>query len=145
VTTPRKLLVIDYNPDSGALLVRTLLRKFPRAVVQLVADAEAATSIVAHEKMAAVVAHRTNELNGVELIEYLRRLDPHVPILGVSGIDRRAALLAAGATDFMLYDEWLTVGTRVESLLTRPKPQTGPEPCNVGELPRVGAALPASA
>ena len=42
------------------------------------------------------------------------------PIVVVSGIDRTEEVLAAGATGFLSYDQWLLLGSRVRELL-KPK------------------------
>lgn len=66
-----------------------------------------------------VVSHRTHEFDGVSLIGELRRRNATVPILMMSGIDRRGAALAAGASAFLTYEEWLMVGNHVADLLTK--------------------------
>jgi hypothetical protein len=40
----------------------------------------------------------------------------------VSGIERTGPALAAGADGFMLYDEWLRIGTLVKEILDRGRP-----------------------
>jgi hypothetical protein len=40
----------------------------------------------------------------------------------VSGFDRSQVALAAGATAFLNYDEWLRIGTVVSDLLAPPPP-----------------------
>lgn len=42
---------------------------------------------------------------------------PDVPILKVSGIDRRAVAIAAGADRFLTSDEWLMVASVVAEML----------------------------
>jgi CheY-like chemotaxis protein len=117
VLEPQKFLVVDFNADSGLLLVRTLVRKFPAAAVQLCGDVSTVTNLVATEHFSAIVLHRTEELTGVELIQTIRALSKDVPIVAVSGIDRSEVSRAAGADAFLLYDEWLRVGTLVTELL----------------------------
>ena len=121
---PRKILVVDFNLDSGSLLVRSLLRKFPLARAELVGDVGTATTAVATEKFDVIVLHRTEDLSGAELIQTIRALDSDVPIVAVSGIDRTQESLAAGANAFLSYDEWLRIGTVVRELLTPPTPPT---------------------
>ena len=125
-------LVIDDNPDSRFLLVKTLLRKFPTAVLQECQSGESAVEFTRRESLSAIVVHRSTEMAGVALVRELRAVAPHIPIVMVSSIDRRAAAGAAGATAFLLYDEWLRIGTIVAELVgTSPGDSTPP----VGEKP----------
>lgn len=110
-------VVIDFHAESRYLLVKTLRRKFPQAVIHESDDAEKAIEIARAVNLAAIVTHRTYEMTGLELVARLRDADPQVPVIMVSGIDREAAALAAGATAFLNYDEWLRIGSVVESHL----------------------------
>ncbi len=112
-----RFLVIDGNSDSRFLLVKTLLRKFPSAIVEECHDADRAVQLAGRRSHDAIVTHRTVDLSGLELLASLRHASPTVPIVMVSSIDRRDAALAGGANDFLLYDEWLRVGTVVASLM----------------------------
>jgi CheY-like chemotaxis protein len=119
-----RFLVIDDNPDSRFLLVKTLLRKFSAAAVQECQDADTAVQIAAHEKVDAVIAHRAGEIDGLTLIRLLRRVNTTVPIIMVSGINRAQQALTAGATFFLNYDEWLRIGTVVAELIAPPTPKS---------------------
>lgn len=112
-----KLLVIDHNPDSGALLVRTLARKLSQHAVQLCEDSDGALRLIRSEAFDAIVLHRTLQQSAVELVKDIRQLNAAVPIIVVSGVDRSEEVLAAGATGFMRYDEWLNVGNVVMNAL----------------------------
>jgi CheY-like chemotaxis protein len=112
-------VVVDYHGESRFLLAKTLRRKFPDAVIHESEDAEKAVEIARAINLAAIVTHRTHELRGVELVRRLREADPQVPIVMVSGIDREAEALAAGASSFLNYDEWLRIGSVVEARLRR--------------------------
>lgn len=112
-----KFLVIDDNADSRFLLVKTLLRKFPSAVIQECQDAESAVELAQYEGLVAIITHRATEIVGLKLVPLLRAANPQVPIIMVSGIDRRADALAAGADAFLLYDEWLRLGTVVAEFI----------------------------
>ena len=113
---PVRFLVIDHHKDSRVLLVKCLHRKFPHAVIDEAEDGERAL-LMAEREYTAIVTHRTREFLGTELVEKLRAVDNQVPIVMVSGIERTAPALAAGADRFMLYDEWLRIGTIVKELL----------------------------
>src|SRR3954464_10245013 len=102
---PPRFLIIDDNPDSRFLLVKTLLRKFPNGILQECQNGDTATTIAASDKLHAVVVHRTAEYDGVTLVSLLRRANAQVPIIMVSGINREAQALAAGANRFLNYDE----------------------------------------
>jgi DNA-binding NarL/FixJ family response regulator len=132
-------MVVDDNPDSRFLLVKTLLRKFPAAVVQECQHAETAISIAQTETIAAIVTHRTAEVAGVEVVRGLRAANPSVPIVMVSGIDRRMAAIAAGANAFLLYDEWLRIGTVVAELLGAPPDDTSTPPFSVDKTQDLSA------
>lgn len=110
-------LVIDDNADSRFLLVKTLLRKFPGAVVQECQESSVALRAARNPELSAIVAHRATDTDGVALIRALRQITASVPIVMVSGLDRSAAALKAGATVFLNYDEWLRIGTIVANLL----------------------------
>ncbi len=114
---PLKFLVIDHNKDSRFLLVKCLLRKFPKARIIEEEEGDAAIELARSRELSAIVTHRTREYFGTELVEKLREANDAVPIVMVSGIERTAPALAAGADRFMLYDEWLRVGTIVKELL----------------------------
>jgi len=107
-------LVVDFQRESRFLLVKTLLRKFPRAVIRECEDADQAIQFARTQDVACIVTHRTFETPGVELVRQLREVDPNVPIVMVSGIDRQKGALEAGATSFLSYDEWLRIGSIVE-------------------------------
>lgn len=122
---PLTFLVVDHHKDSRFLLVKSLLRKFPAANILEAQEGEAAIALAADRSLSAIVTHRTREYFGTELVEKFREVNPEVPIVMVSGIERTTPALAAGADRFMLYDEWLRIGTIVKELL------------DVGRMPRV--------
>jgi CheY-like chemotaxis protein len=118
-----RLLVVDHNKESRFLLVKCLLRKFPRAVIREVEEGDEAIEIVRTVELDAIITHRTREYYGTELVEKFRQVNERVPIVMVSGIERSALALAAGADRFMLYDEWLRIGTLVKDLLAERRPR----------------------
>ncbi len=115
-------VIIDFHAESRYLLVKTLRRKFPEAVIHESDDAEKAIEIARAVNLAAIITHRTFEMEGAELVRRLRDADPRVPIIMVSGMDRSDVARAAGATDFLHYDEWLRIGTVVEQHLGKSHP-----------------------
>jgi DNA-binding NtrC family response regulator len=112
-------LVIDFQRESRFLLVKTLIRKFPGATIRECENAEQAVQIARTQDVACIITHRTFETPGADLVRQLREVDPDVPIVMVSGLDREKAAMAAGATSFLSYDEWLRIGTIVEQHVTK--------------------------
>lgn len=117
---PQIFLVVDDNADSRFLLVKTLLRKFPSAVIHECQESVAALVIAREKPLSAIVAHRAADMDGIHLIEELRAANPGVIIVMVSGIDRSESAVRAGATCFLSYDEWLCIGRLVTDLLSQP-------------------------
>ena len=116
-----KFLVVDDNPDSRFLLVKTLFRKFPGSIIHETQEAGAAVAMANANRLDAVVAHRAADVDGLTLVRAIRDANPTVPIVMVSGIDRTKAALLAGATTFLSYDAWLRIGSVVASLLAPEK------------------------
>lgn len=113
-TSPR-FLVVDFHAESRFLLVKTLLRKFPQAIIHECDEVEQGLEHVRTRALTAVVAHRTFDVSGADVVRRYRAADPQVPIVMVSGMDRRAEALEAGATSFLSYEEWLRIGSVVEA------------------------------
>jgi DNA-binding NtrC family response regulator len=121
-------LVIDFQRDSRFLLVKTLARKFPDAVIRECEDAVQAVQMARTQDVACIVTHRTFETPGAELVRQLREVDPNVPIVMVSGLDRQRAAMEAGATSFLNYDEWLRIGSIVDAHLKSRDAEEDEEP-----------------
>lgn len=113
----RQFLVVDDVADSRFLLVKTLLRKFPQSLVQECEESDVAVVAAGNAKLDAIIAHRSRDIDGITLTRMLRQMNATVPIVMVSGIDRRAAAAEAGANQFLNYDEWLRIGTVVAELI----------------------------
>ena len=112
-------LIVDDDPDGRFLVAKTLLRKFPKAAITECQDAEAAFLIFDRQLVSLIICHRTFEFDGIALIAEFRKRNASVPILMMSGIDRKNPALAAGADAFLTYEEWLMVGNHVAALLTK--------------------------
>jgi CheY-like chemotaxis protein len=117
MTSPYKFLIVDDNPDSRFLLVKTLLRKFPQSILQETQDGESALALVRADTLSAVIVHRAAEMDGLSLVRMLREANGSVPLVMVSGLDRSKSAIEAGATTFLNYDAWLRIGTVVAELL----------------------------
>lgn len=122
-----KFLVVDFHAESRFLLVKTLVRKFPDAEIVEEDDADRALALARGGELSAIVTHRTFEIEGIELVRQFRAANHRVPIIMVSGIDREAPALAAGADSFLPYDEWLRIGTLVETHLEKRSGASHPE------------------
>lgn len=120
----KRFLIVDDNPDGRSLLVRTLLRKFPRAFVTECADADRAVTSARVGAFDAIIVHRAGEVTGIELIALVRKAAPEVPLIYVSGVDRGREAFDAGASAFLNYDAWLGLGTLVATLLEKPTEAT---------------------
>lgn len=117
-SSPRKFLIVDDVTDSRALIVRTLLRKFPTAFIQETQESSSAVTASQEQKYDIIIAHRSVDLDGLTLVRSLRQANPVVPIIMISGVDRTPQALEAGATVFHNYDEWLRIGTVAAQILT---------------------------
>src|SRR5689334_8942562 len=63
-----EFLVIDDNRDSRFLLTKTLLRKFPDAVLHECETSAAALEAVQRLNLTAIICHRTEDTPGIELL-----------------------------------------------------------------------------
>lgn len=115
----RKFLIVDDNPDSRFLLVKTLLRKFPQAIIEETQHGEFAVARAKAGELDALIVHRATEVDGLTLIKELRTVATQTPIIMVSGIDRSKEAEEAGATTFLNYEAWLRIGTVVSEVLPR--------------------------
>ena len=112
-----EFLLVDDNADNRFLLAKTLIRKFPNALVQECQDSQPALVAVRRASLTAAIVHRAGDMDGVPLVEMLRKVRPTLPILYVSGADLRSKAFEAGATAFLNYDAWLRVGFVVDEML----------------------------
>ncbi len=114
----RNFLIVDSDADGRLLFVRTLMRVFPQAAVIEVQDFDRALSLLKSHSYDAIIAHSAVGVDPITLVRELREADAEVPILAASKTDRSEEFIAAGATKFMVSDEWLLVGTNVADLLS---------------------------
>jgi CheY-like chemotaxis protein len=114
---PLEFLIVDNNRDNRFLLTKTLLRKYPAAKIHEHEDSEGAMKVVNAADLSAAVVHRAADMDGIFLIRMMREAKPKLPILSVSGFDRREQAYAAGANAFLHYDAWLSLGRIVEEML----------------------------
>jgi DNA-binding response OmpR family regulator len=116
----QSFLVVDVDPDGLSLLSRTLARKFPGAKLHECTDVDACVNFVRSEPLDSIIVHRTVGTSGEDTVRMLRQANPVVPIVMVSGIDRRDSAIEAGATAFLHYDKWLLLGQTIAELINAP-------------------------
>jgi len=122
-------LVVDHNADSRLLLTKPILRRFPGAIMQECETMEASLAALQRTSVDAIVSHRVIGYDGATTVQMFRRVNSHVPIVMVSGIDRAREAYAAGANVFVNFDAWLTMGAVVEQILReRATPEAAAEP-----------------
>jgi PleD family two-component response regulator len=114
-----RFLIVDDHADGRYLLSKTLLRKFRDAVVLECQSSEAAFSTLKAEPLDAVISHRTFDFDPFSLVAALRKINPTVPLVMMSGIDRSKGAAEVGATTFLHYDQWLLLGSVVANLLEK--------------------------
>lgn len=134
--SPPHFLIVDDNADSRFLLVKTLLRKFPQAVLRETQDGDSAVALVEGGNLDAVVVHRAADVDGLTLIRTLREKNATLPVVMVSGLDRTQAALDAGANTFLSYEAWLRIGTVVAELVadTSPALPANPQPMRAASV-----------
>lgn len=94
------------------------MRRFPSAALIEAQTLDAALSMASRHPPAAIIVHRTLDSDGRTVVAQLKKMLPAVPIIMVSAADRRAEALAAGASNFILRDEWLRIGVVVQEAIT---------------------------
>lgn len=112
-----EFLLVDDHADNRFLLAKTLIRKFPNALVQECQDSQPALVAARRASLTAAIVHRAADVDGLELLDLLRKARPTLPILFVSGADVRSKAFEVGATAFLNYDAWLRVGAIVDEML----------------------------
>jgi hypothetical protein len=126
-TLCRKFLVVGHSRDNAVLIIRALSRKFPLCdIVQLNKTSEA-IGLLSTKHVDAIVVHRAVVSDTVETVSVLRTIS-RAPIIALSGADRRNAILAAGATAYLNFDEWMLLGSIVANALRKPPPESNGPP-----------------
>jgi len=113
---PRSFLVISEDTDRLMLISNTLHLKFPNSVVQTCRDSEVAVKVSRTQQLDAIIAHRSSDMDEIPLVECLRAVTA-VPILLMSALVSADRAIAAGASSFLHFDEWLLVATAVGKLI----------------------------
>jgi DNA-binding NarL/FixJ family response regulator len=129
----RRFLIISDNSNDRFHLSATLLRHYPEAVVQECMDLNTAIELLlrlaAHQHDTIVIAHRTPQIEGRDLVAALRAAHPSVPIVWAGAPEESVMAEAAGATRFLDRNAWLLIGKVVEDLVGH---RTGRRPPTAG-------------
>lgn len=112
----RSFLVIADDSERLFLVSNTLHRKFPNSVVQTCRDASAAIEVARTQRLDAIVAHRSTELDEISLVQQLCAVTT-APIVAVTRRDQEVAALAAGASKQLAPEQWLLIGQTVGDLI----------------------------
>lgn len=112
----RSFLVIAEDSQRLLLISNTLQRKFPRSVVQTCRDSEAAVAIATAQRLDAIVAHRSTDMDEIPLVERLRAATG-VPIVLMTSAELMEKALRAGASRCVAQDQWLLIGTEVAATI----------------------------
>lgn len=109
---PKKILIVDAHPTVELCSTAPCPNHgVPRW--------RGAATAAAEQRFDGILVHRAGEMDIESLILSIRGVAPDAPIIALSGFDRSKEALAAGATKFLNYDQWLLMGTAVEDAVIR--------------------------
>lgn len=117
MTRQRQFLLIDHHADARRRLAQELFRQFPGALIHEFRDAQQAVALAATAKLDAIIVHRSWDMDARSLIRILKAIDPRVPIIAMSGVDRAQEALAAGAARFLPSTDWAHLAIVIEEML----------------------------
>ncbi len=105
ILSPQRLLIVDDEPDLLKGLKRTLALSFEDIEILTCASSLEALQVVQREPIDVVLTDiRMPDLDGLELLERLRRLDPWVTVIIMTAhgtIELAVAAMKQGAYDFV--------------------------------------------
>ena len=119
-----KFLVIDDNSRSRLLVVATLARNFPQAIIKEAATIKEALAAADLTQMDAIIGFFGNGLDARVSAHLIRSQNARVPIVIMSEVDCAEEVLGAGATRFLSCDEWLIAGTVLSEILAGARGQS---------------------
>jgi CheY-like chemotaxis protein len=117
LTSPASFVIVDDVDDNRFLVSKALLRSFPSASIIECVDSSTALAAVQCEKPAAIIVHRSFDLNGPAMIRALRGVTS-IPIVMVSGRESCPEAIEAGANAFLNYEAWARIGTVIAEVLS---------------------------
>lgn len=112
-----KFLVVDDVPDNRFLVSKSLLKRFPTSIVQECEESTPAIAAAQHDRLSAIIVHRGRDVDGPTMVALLRRVNPSVPIVMVSGRESCPAAIEAGANAFLNYESWPRIGALVDQTM----------------------------
>ncbi|HZZ57446.1 MAG TPA: hypothetical protein VFE31_06425 [Opitutaceae bacterium] len=124
-----KFLLVDNDREGFFYYGRTLLRKFPQAVLMECKSAPEALQLIGDPALSGVVCHGAVGVRAEELIPQLRRRRADLPIIWVSSGPAKVAARDIGADRYLPFEEWLMVGTLLGELIGMTSP---PRPARTG-------------
>jgi DNA-binding LytR/AlgR family response regulator len=117
----RRFLIVNDDSADRFNLSATLLRCYPKALVQECADFNTAITLVRRlpeeQHDTVVIARRTPGAAGRDLVAALRVAHRSVPIVWMGEPHETNLAQAAGATRFLDRYAWLLIGKVVEDLV----------------------------
>lgn len=139
-----KFLIVDDVPENRSLVSKALLKKFAGSLVLECEESTPAIAAAQHDRLSAVIVHRGRDVDGPTIVALVRRVNPGVPIVMVSGRASCPAAIEAGANAFLNYDAWQRIGMVVEETLAaekgRARASKFPFVSVAGAAPRADAA-----
>jgi DNA-binding NarL/FixJ family response regulator len=121
MASPRKFLIVDDDSRGLLYVSKTLLRHYPDSVVQECQDLHTAIELVrdlpAAQNRTVIIAHRTLQIGGRDLVAALRAVHSSAPIVWMGDPTEARLAQSAGATRFLDKDAWLVIGTLVADLV----------------------------
>jgi CheY-like chemotaxis protein len=136
MTAVLKFLLVDNVAENRFLLATALLRKFPRAIIEECQHSAPALAAAAHEHPTAIAVHCADDMDGIDLVARLRRLNLTVPIILLSSRESCPEAITAGASMFLNHRAWLRLDTVVEEAIDAQSRDAEP-----GRLPLAAAAV----
>jgi hypothetical protein len=118
--SPQQFVVVSDSEEERMLYARTLLRKFPAAVIVECRVDAAALMLERAADFTGVAVHFGSSPEIRAFVENLRQIARQLPIVSLSGFDRSIDALAAGTSRFLPADQWLMLGVVMQDLLANP-------------------------
>lgn len=114
---PRNFLLIDDNAQVRRLIAESLIRTFSAALVQESAMAENAIAAIGGKRLDAIVLRSVGDMPAAVLIRLLRAVNPDIPIVAISDLQRSQELLSAGATRVLANEDWRNAGLLISEIV----------------------------
>ena len=116
-----KFLVISDVPDNRFIFVRTLLRKFPDALIEECQLSTTAIGALQANVPSVILAHRSSDIDLGHLIPLLRHVSASVPIIAITGRNNPIEIAQLGANAVLTSDAWQVLDELVDEVLLKPE------------------------